>query len=191
MFEIKFNSQPTIVHVNLRKEGAEHDILAVDVKVKGECPGANAAAMLGCDPEHLTALWFDDIEGHPARFTGVSSIDSWAKFENCIASIGGIAFEGVTAKKFKIKPVGGGNVEITFQIGISRIPPKLVGRLGDMAQEHAKVEIRGEEDLFDEDPGNDKDTDFGDPVTEADLDRAIAEAEAGDSVVEPISKAKA
>ena len=150
-FEVKFNSQPLITNVNLRKEGAEHDILAVDVSVKGNAPGVMAAELLGCSNQEVTALWHDDIEGFPARFSGITDIKSWAKFDNCTASIGNHKFDGVVAKKFKIKPIGGGEIEIAFQIGISNIPHKLVGDLGELVQEHAKVEIRGEEDMFDAD----------------------------------------
>ena len=155
-FEINFNSQPTIVNVNVRKEGAEHDILAVDVSVKGEAPGADAAEMLGCPKDMVRYLWDGEIEGIPARFSGVSNIISWAKFENCTATIGKLKFEGVVAKKFKIKPIGGGNVEISFQIGISKIPPIDVGKLSDLAMEHAKLTIYGENDLFDEDDEDDE-----------------------------------
>ncbi len=152
-FEIQFNANPEIQHVNLRKEGAEHDILAVDVKIKGEAKGKCAAELLGCSDAEVQHLWHDDIEGHPARYSGITAIDSWAKFENSVCTIGKSKFEGVTAKKFKVKPIGGGNVEVVFQIGISDIPRDKVGVLGDLVGEHAKVEIRGEEDLFDDGEG--------------------------------------
>ena len=148
-FEVKFNSKPMVTNVNLRKEGAEHDILAVDVDVNGEVPGSVAGELLGCsnrDAKEL--LWHQDIEGHPARMTGITAITSWAKFENCNLEIAGMKFDGVVAKKFKLKPVGGGALHLSMQIQISRIPDEHVGRLGECVRENTDVYVRGEEDMF-------------------------------------------
>ena len=158
-FEVHYNSKPEITNVNIRKEGAEHDILACDVDVKGEAPGKVAGELLGCsDSEARGLLWHDDIEGHPARMTGVTSITSWAKFENCIVTIGKLKYEGVTVKKFKLKPTGGGNLDLSCQIQISKIPKEHVGRLADEVREHIEVVILGEPDMFDEESEEKEDT---------------------------------
>lgn len=56
---ITFIGKPSIKHLNLRKEGDEHDkVLAVDVKLEGECNSTVLNDLFGASPEDNFTRFF-------------------------------------------------------------------------------------------------------------------------------------
>lgn len=55
--DLQFKGSASIQHLNIRKEGADKDVLAIDIKMKGEAPSDVLYHLLGCAKAKAKAFW--------------------------------------------------------------------------------------------------------------------------------------
>ncbi len=108
----KFAGYATIRHLNVRKEGQEGEkALAVDVKFEGVAVGE----LCHYFDERLHHLFFDvSASGAIARGAFLEPVGFRNELEDCLLTVEGIEFHGVKLKGFKLLPVDGGMVTLTF-----------------------------------------------------------------------------
>lgn len=168
---IKFKEDPKLAHINLRKEGDEHeDRLAVDLKLSGLAktgPGGELIQkLLGCEPHHALRFWDvgSDAEKHPdpqesgdgpeVVFHGMTEMKSWAQFrDSTTVKICGLVFRPSKVSKFYIKPAPGFTADLTFSVSISDIDNKSLNVLTEYLHGEVPCEIEGDPDLFDGEEG--------------------------------------
>jgi len=154
-FEYKDNA--TVEHLNIRKEGSDKDVLAIDVKVNGETGGKVLAQILGCSDKQATGFWDLKSEEQRATYTGVTEIDTWTEFETCTVKIGIKQFRGAKVRRFKFKPINHHMLDLTCSISLSDIHDKDVAYLCEQMKEDVAVSIESQADMFDEgDDGEDQ-----------------------------------
>lgn len=137
----------TMVHLNLRKQGPEEaPTRAVDMTMECEVDGAVLKDLLGA--EEIPLFWFDS-EDKDARYSGISSMKSWAQFHNHTFSFGGLRFRFATLKGFEFKPVGGRHAELKFKASVVDPTDREVVLLSELLKECTKLEVEDPGDLFD------------------------------------------
>ncbi len=110
--KFSFRGLATIRHLNVRKEGQEGEkALAVDVKFEGVAVGE----LCHYFDERLHHLFFDvSASGAIARGAFLEPVGFRNELEDCLLTVEGIEFHGVKLKGFKLLPVDGGMVTLTF-----------------------------------------------------------------------------
>lgn len=87
-------------------------------------------------------------DSYEVLFSGIETIKSWADFEGCLLSFGGLRLRG-EAKKFEFKPRGDLITEVTFVLSVLNPNKGDVNVLAEMVQEDAACELEFPSDLFD------------------------------------------
>lgn len=162
---IKFDSDPEIKHINLRKEGQDGETIAVDLKIEGPArigpQGELIQKLLGCDESRALAFWHGPTnDGSPdpdenpeadIAFNGITTIQSWAFFESGHdAKIGGLSFRPDKIGKFALTPRAGYVVDLVFQVSISDITDRQLQLLTEYLKTEVPMQIAGDPELFDE-----------------------------------------
>lgn len=156
---INFPSKVEITHINLRKQGPEDcRDLAVDLKIEGLAANGEAIimALFGCDQEMAGAFWrpSDVSDDLSPSMTGLTEMQSWAEFDGKhTLNIAGLSFRPAMLKKFKVKPVGGGAVNVVFQASITDVENRHLNILTEMLQELTPCEVLADPDMFDGEEG--------------------------------------
>ena len=151
---IHFIENPEVKNVNVRKEGNGDEMpLAVDIKLHGVAHHQNyhiPTALLGCSSAQAQHFWGKD-ERQEAVFIGLEDLHTETVFEegqHC--RLNNKDFKGVRIKKFKIKPISGGNLRLTFTVQISNVDRDTIGELAELIKMQPPCEIYADPDLFDE-----------------------------------------
>lgn len=109
MTEFQFSGLADIKHLNVRKEGpVEEKTLAVDIKFEGK---TDAALCDFFDPKLRDFLFQDEVIARPQMMEPVGFINF---LEHCELTILDQLFTDVKLHKFKLRPVDGGQIELTF-----------------------------------------------------------------------------
>lgn len=109
MTEFEFTGAAKIKHLNIRKEGPEDDkALAIDIKFEGK---TDAALCDFFDPQLRDFLFTDGVIARPQMMEPVGFINY---LENCELELCGLHFYGAKLQKFKVRPIDGGLIELTF-----------------------------------------------------------------------------
>lgn len=109
MTEFQFDGDATIKHLNVRKEGPEDDkALAIDIKFEGK---TDATLCDYFDPLLRDFLFTDGVIARPQMMEAVGFVN---QIENCELTLLEQTFFGVKLHKFKVRPVDGGLIELTF-----------------------------------------------------------------------------
>lgn len=126
-----FSVFAAIKHLNIRKQGEEQEVLAVDVKLEGRveawlvddlmCEGLNEGAC-------VHSFWLRSEDKAPS-FPQLSEIGFDREYKNLRVEVLGLELNGVTIKKFRFVPVAGELAELTFQMSVTEPPPKTVDLL--------------------------------------------------------------
>jgi len=147
---LTFEGLAEIEHLNIRKEGAEKDVLAVDVKVGGVSPGEVLYQILGCAKAKAATFWDLKSDEQRAAYAGLAQIKCNAEFESCEITIGEKKFVGAKCRRFVVVPANFHKLNLVCQISISDIHDADVGYLCEQIRERVKVEVNGEPGLFDD-----------------------------------------
>jgi len=163
--DITFDSDPEIKHINLRKEGDDGEVIAVDLKIEGSArigpKGELIQRLLGCEESRALAFWYtpdngaspdpDENPESEIAFSGMTSITSWAQFEHKHqANIGGLTFRPTKIGKFSLTPRAGYVVDLVFQVSISDITERQLNILIECLRTQVPMEFKGDPELFDE-----------------------------------------
>lgn len=148
--KLTFPDQAHIDHLNIRKEGAEKDIPAIDVRVSGLVPGEALFHILGCSAAKAAHFWDETSDETREAYNGISQIKCWTEFENCELSIDKKKFAGAKVRRFVLKPVKNQMLELKCLVSISDIHGADSGFLCDRAGERVPLVILGEPGLFDD-----------------------------------------
>ena len=109
MTEFKFSGLADIKHMNVRKEGpVEEKTLAIDIKFEGK---TDADLCDFFDPKLREFLFQDEVIARPQMMEPVGFINF---LEHCELTILDQLFTDVKLHKFKLRPVDGGQIELTF-----------------------------------------------------------------------------
>ena len=104
-----FDAKAKINHVNIRKEGPENEkALAVDVKFQGRI---DASICHFFDEKLRDFLFTDEVIARPMS---MEPIAFRTQIEHCDLELLKKKFFDVTLKRFKIEPVDGGLVDLSF-----------------------------------------------------------------------------
>lgn len=164
--EVQFQGGADVTHINVRKEGQEKEILAIDVKVSGNVRGDVAARLLGCDTWEIDQFWREEADSIVPRFTMMNDFSVASEFDGCEAKIGGRDFFGVKLKKFKFLPIEDKNIRLTMSIGITDLNKNDAAYLCELMNDSADVWAAGQPELFGSDTSEpeDKQADLEDEV---------------------------
>jgi hypothetical protein len=151
---LEFKGSATIEHLNVRKEGAEKDILAIDVKVRGEAPSDILFHLLGCSKAKAKHFWDEKSDEQRGAYGGLALISTWTEFENCVVVLGqgktGRTFKGVKVRRFAFYPANYLTLKLTCQLQISDIHDADLAFICELVHENIAITITGEPGLFDD-----------------------------------------
>lgn len=109
MSQFEFKGDADILHLNVRKEGPDDEkALAVDIKLEGKTSGN----LCNYFDEKLREFLFTDAV--IARASMMEPVGFKNQILNCELQMLDKQFYGVKLHKFKISPVDGGDVRLTF-----------------------------------------------------------------------------
>ncbi len=109
MTEFQFDGEADIKHLNVRKEGPEDEkALAIDIKFEGK---TDAALCDYFDAQLRDFLFTDGVIARPQMMEPVGFVN---QIENCELTLLDQTFYGVKLHKFKVQPVDGGLIRLTF-----------------------------------------------------------------------------
>jgi len=119
-------------HINVRKEGEEKEVLAMDLKMSAIVE-AELVDSLMCedinDGECERCFWLPD---DAPRFDNVPDISFTRSFGSVSVDMMMLSFSGCKLSKFSFKPMKGRKAELTFQVSIKEPPAMAVDRLASM-----------------------------------------------------------
>ena len=145
----RFHPTASIDHLNIRKEGSERDILAIDIKLSGDTDSTVLAAILGCGKAQARNFWNIKSEEKPILFNGISKITAWSEFDNCEVAIGARKFKGARVRRFAFQPQSGMVIKLECQVTVSDIHDSDVSYLCEHIRDDINVTIGSHPDLFD------------------------------------------
>lgn len=126
-----FSVFAAIKHLNIRKQGEEQEVLAIDVKLEARvdawtvddlmCAGLNEGAC-------ANTFWLSSEDQAPS-FPQLSEIGFDREYKNLKVDVLGLELKDAAIKKFRFKAVKGGIAELVFQMSIAEPPPKTVDLL--------------------------------------------------------------
>ena len=144
----KFQPTATIEHLNIRKEGADRDILAIDIKLSGDTEAGILASILGCKPTQARHFWNTNSADKPVAFNGISKIQAWTVFENCLVVIGDREFKNAKVRKFAFQPKKGLLLALECLVTLTSIGDAEIAYICDRIRDEVAVSISAQPDLF-------------------------------------------
>ncbi|MFW6024039.1 MAG: hypothetical protein ACOC8P_00290 [Dichotomicrobium sp.] len=150
----KFNGQARLTGMNVRSENhGDEPVTAIDLKFEVE--DAQAACLypvLGIDGDEeqqkafAAGMWDED----GPRFSGITEIICWAKFEDHHTLRGTLSAEPVhvdKVHKFAFKPWGTGRADIKFTVSIQEPSDSLLTNAADSLKDLITIEVDHEPEL--------------------------------------------
>jgi len=142
-----------ILHINIRKEGPEGEVTALDVKLKAETDGAILQSIIGCESESdlLMAFWdVNDEDGNP-RFWGMTTAKAETFFEgqHDVVMFGSHTVRPRKIAKFEFECRPRMQVELTFVLSIGNPDDNLLALLAEQLKGSVLIEITPDADLLD------------------------------------------
>lgn len=138
-----FKVFPEIRHINIRKEGEEREVLAIDVKMQASVQ-ASLIDQLMCeginDGDAIRCFWNENEEGAP-RFLGVPGIAFQRTFKNVTTNMIGMEFSGCSISKFGFTPKAQRQATLTFSVTLQEPPSTAADKLASMLGEAVEVEF--------------------------------------------------
>ena len=144
----KFNPTATIDHLNIRKEGSERDVLAIDIKLSGDTDAGILSSILGCKPSQARHFWNTNSDDKPISFNGISKITAWSEFDNCQVEIGGRLFNGAKVRRFAFQPKPGLILALECQVTLTAIADADIAFICERIRDEIPVSIGAQPDLF-------------------------------------------
>lgn len=137
-----FTANAQIKHLNIRKQGEEQEVLAVDVKMTAEisadvidaimCDGLNEGAALHC-------FWMQSDKS--PMFPQIGEVPFSREYKNVRAKLADFTIEGVTLKKFSFVPMKDERGDLTFSMAVTEPPAKLIDTLASMLADSLLVQF--------------------------------------------------
>lgn len=143
-FQLDQKTEIRAIHVS--KGGQDESPVTVTITFKSEGVKADAiAAIMGCEEKALSQIFGPD--GSPL-FNGIEFIESWCEFEDVhtIATLG-IRCDVRKLKKFRAKPFGGANWELTFTVTVNDPPKNFIEKVSAHLHQDAQVVIEAKSAL--------------------------------------------
>lgn len=120
-----------IKHLNIRKQGEDAEVLAIDIKLQANVP-AQMVDDLMCEGINegfcIGSFWLKSEDGAPA-FPQLGEVPFDRDYRNLRVKVLGLELEGVSIKKFRFKAIAGEKAELTFQATVEEPPAKTVDLL--------------------------------------------------------------
>ncbi len=145
----KYRGVASILHLNIRKEGSEREILAIDIKIIGETTADVLPGILGCTRAKALQFWDKKTDEKRPAFNGIAEVSGSAEFEHCEVLIDGHKFTDAKVRKFKFTPINGFLLNLTCQVSIADIHNSDVSFVCERMKSDVKVSIGSQPDLFD------------------------------------------
>ena len=130
-----------ISNVNVRKEGASKEILAVDVKVNGLAPGEVLVPLLGCNKSDITIFWDQETDEVRPRFNGFGKVEVWSEFDDCTSMVADYELTGSQIKKISFTFQPGKAIDLTFNITISDVSDDDVKYLTHVLKDEVMISV--------------------------------------------------
>ena len=151
----RFHPTASIEHLNIRKEGSERDILAIDIKLAGDTTSTVLASILGCGKAQARHFWNVKSEEKAILFNGISKVLAWNELDNCEVIIGERKFKGARVRRFSFQPQPGMVIKLECQVTVSDIHDSDVSYLCEHIRDDINVTIGSHPDLFDSEDSKD------------------------------------
>lgn len=133
----------TIRHINIRKQGEEQEILAIDIKLRGTvsaelvdhlaCSGLNEGAV-------LNGFW--QSTDHAPTFSQIINVPFEREYRNVEIKFPGIEADSGCLKKFSFAPQESGTAELTFTANITNPPALFVSRISQLLMDTVEISLR-------------------------------------------------
>ncbi len=135
MEQFKINTRATLLHINTRKEGNEDDkTLALDLKLTTRI-SSEIANFFG---EGLKDFLFLD-DGEP-RFKRMEQVGFEHELRGYLLILNEQSHYGADVKKFKVQPVKGNQIDLTFSVSFKPIS-QVVATLAEFLSEQISIEL--------------------------------------------------
>lgn len=132
MQDFKVNAE--IKHLNIRKEGEEREVLAIDVKVTATVE-ADLVDSLMCedinDGDALRCFWLEN-ETRDVRFLNMGEVKFTREYKSVKVDLLEMELIGCKVGKFSFAPMSGGRALLTFSFSAKEPPAYAVDRLASM-----------------------------------------------------------
>lgn len=143
----EFGGMAEIKHLNIRKQGEEGTVLAVDVKMTMSV-SASVVDDLMCEGINegtcLSAFWLGSEDMAPT-FPQIEEIGFARQYKNVRADLLGITLSGCEIKKFRLSPRTGRNADLTFQLTMTEPPARAVDLLASALANDTWVSLTSEQ----------------------------------------------
>lgn len=129
-----FKVSADIKHINIRKEGEEQDVLAIDVKISA-IVDAELVDSLMCedinDGDALRCFWLEN-DTRDVRFMNVGEIKFQREYKSVSIQLIEMELTGCKVGKFSFSPMSDGRAHLTFSFSAKEPPAYAVDRLASM-----------------------------------------------------------
>ncbi len=121
---------------------------AITVKVAGAAPGSVIAGILAGPIDDAALFWDTTADTQPPIFSGEVEVTSAALFEDRRVKIDKRTFESATLRKFQLKPIANGLVELACEIVIDDIVGADISYLCQRYRREVPIVVETPVDLF-------------------------------------------
>lgn len=169
-----FTAHADIKHLNIRKQGEDQEVLAVDIKLRAELQARVLDSLMCEDLNDGLAegtFWMRSEDKAPV-FPQLGEIAFSREYRNVQAKLCGFEVYGCTLKKFSFRALPEGKAETTFSVTITEPPPKLIDTLASMLAEAVLIDFSCPQgDLLQD--GGDPLKDIGQKLTDSLCDAGV------------------
>jgi DNA segregation ATPase FtsK/SpoIIIE-like protein len=138
-----FSAHADIKHLNIRKQGEDQEVLAVDIKLRAELR-AEVLDSLMCEDMNdglADATFWMRSEDRAPVFPQLGEIGFSREYRNVQAKLCGFEVHGCTLKKFSFRALAEAKAETTFSVTITEPPPKLIDTLASMLADSVLIDF--------------------------------------------------
>lgn len=150
--QFKLKGHATIKNINIRKQGDDDEReSAVDIKFEMESVSAKPLVRMLGAPDFVSmkdTFWLDDKDAN-IRFSGLTQVTSWAKFEDLKFKIFKHDIRADKTDKFIVTPKSGHMMDITFTVSIKHPDDSLIISLAENLMDSVDITLEDDPGLFD------------------------------------------
>lgn len=133
----------TLKHINVRKEGSDEKILAIDVRFNCQIP---SDVLIEFHPTLRTMLWTQD--GEPRFNRLIESINLIGQFSDHEIKVGGVEISDVTLRKWAVAALPMDVVDVDFVATFHPVSGQTLALLSEFVSEQVKLTVMSARDLF-------------------------------------------
>lgn len=139
-----FDVHAQIKHLNIRKQGEEQEVLAVDIKLNAEvfahvldglmCEGINEGSA-------HDSFWSGPADNTEPAFPQLGDIPFAREYRNVRAKLLGFEVDGCVLKKFSFVALSGHRADLTFSLAITEPPAKMIDMLASALADSVLIQF--------------------------------------------------